>query len=223
MDDIDNDFDIDEIVENSENKLCEWNNDDIHRDYCLKLKHNNLYCEEHIVEDIDNYFGLKYIKYLLYIEEELNKYIYIEYVSDIINIENRLLNNIRKFTWDWSLCFSKPEREYLYEKYILYNIDLDIYNYYNNKYKDYNLNELIRENMKIGGIELCEEDTCFNFKEINEDLCLQCIQAQQSDDEFIEIVELEYDNKKNINNYLGPPNYYKGMLKFKHKGVKYNY
>jgi hypothetical protein len=148
-----------------------------------------IYCsncnKKYISEDIDEYFGLKYIKDILYIEKELNRYLYLEYVSDIVNIENMILNNIMKPKWDWSLLFPKPEREYLLEEYILHNIDLDIYNYYNNKYKDYNLTELVKENMKIGGLELCDEYYCYNFKENGEDLCIQCIEAQQTTEEEI--------------------------------------
>lgn len=97
-----------------ENNICEWNKDSLYRDYCYKLKENNIYCKEHILEDIDIFLGLKYIKDLLYIEEMLLKDMYINYVSDIIYIENILINNYEI---------------YIKEVNILANIDISIFNY----------------------------------------------------------------------------------------------
>lgn len=67
---------------------------------------------------------------------------------------------------------------------------------------------------------LCLDEYCSNIAVIDDNMCQYCLDEQNSDDESV--VFMEYNRYKSEREYLDRPNYYRGMIKFIYKGVRYN-
>lgn len=236
------------------------------------------YESDYSEEDINIYFGLKYISDIINIERIFinEKNLYMKEINILSNIEidvyneniidnERIDSNIRikemynicrvfncMFMTEFNFCNKHIEYETVennknriqelnnrnkknINKNILNNIDIynkeisilsniDIYNndeYYFNKYEEFDMIEIIKENM-----ELCYEYNCYNKIVLNEDLCKKHIDEQNIDDydeNGIKMVFKGYSKYKSKKDYLGEPNFHKGIIKFKYKGIKYNY
>lgn len=140
--------------------------------------YNNKYCDIITPDNmVEHYYNrLKIREYISYM---IDSY----YIFDFDNILKDHKNN--------------------YEEEIILLNNINLYTgsiHYYNEYEYFNIKKIIKENMRIS-MDLCDELYCFNFKEIDEDCCIQCIEAQQTTEEEIFKHNINRFYKNNQNKY----------------------